>query len=355
MPLQSFKDLVVVELASVLAGPSVGMFFAELGARVIKIENSAQGGDVTRSWRLPSEKEEITAYFSAINYQKEYLDLDLKKAENSTKLDGILNSADILLTNFKKGSAEKIGLGYDVLHQKFPFLIVGQISGFKSMPHRTAYDVVVQAETGFMHMNGSPNSGPIKMPVALMDVLAAHHLKEGLLIALLERAKTGKGCFVETNLEQAGIASLANQASNFLMQNHVAQAMGSQHPNIAPYGDSFVCKDQKAIVLAVGSDAQFVKMLQLLGAEENATLTSLSTNLLRVQQRKTLNNELAGYFERVPRDEILVKFIANNIPAGAIRSIDEVFNNPAAIELIREEEINGQATKRVSSIAFTIS
>jgi len=188
-----------------------------------------------------------------------------------------------------------------------------------------------------------------------MDILAAHQLKEGILIALIERSKTGKGSFVETNLEQAGIASLANQASNFLMQNHVAMAMGSQHPNIAPYGDTFICADKKTIVLAVGSDLQYSKMLQLLSAEKNESLTNLHTNALRVKQRKALIKELARCFKCVNRDEILEKFITHNIPAGAIRSIDEVFENPAAIDLIREEVIDGQQTKRVSSIAFTIN
>lgn len=353
--MQPFAHLKVIELATVLAGPSVGMFFAELGAQVVKVENGTQGGDVTRSWKLPAETENVTAYFSAINYKKKYIDINLRKPKGLTELYELLADADILLTNFKSGSARNLGLNFSVLHANFPKLIVGQISGFKSVPSRTAYDVVVQAETGFMHMNGTPNSGPIKMPVALMDVLAAHQLKEGLLIALLQRAQTGLGSFVESNLEQAGIASLANQASNYLMQNHVAQRMGSQHPNIAPYGDTFVCADEKAIVLAIGSDEQFLKLLEIVGANKNKKLSALQSNAQRVQQRMLLVKALAPYFKKHSRDAILERCLAYQIPAGAILSMDEVFENPAAIELIREEWIDDVLTKRVSSIAFTIS
>ncbi len=356
MSLQStFNGLKVIELAGVLAGPSVGMFFAELGAHVLKIENGTAGGDVTRSWKLPTETESVSAYFSAINYKKDYLSLNLKTAQDLAHLFNLLKEADVLLTNFKAGSAAKFQLDFASLHAKFPKLIIGQISGFKSNPKRTAFDVVVQAETGFMYMNGTPQSAPIKMPVALMDVLAAHQLKEGLLIALLQRQKTGLGSFVETNLEQAGIASLVNQASNYLMQNYIAQPMGSAHPNIAPYGDTFVCKDQSKIVLAIGSDAQFAKLIDLLGADKNPNVKNYCTNKQRVTNRTELVELLTPYFSNINRDDILNECIKNQIPAGAIRAMDEVFENPAAQELVREETIEGVKTKRVSSIAFTIN
>ena len=183
-----FNNLKVVELASVLAGPSVGMFFAELGAQVIKVEHP-EHPDVTRSWKIASENKEesASAYFSSINYKKEYIHLNLNKENDHFQLIELLKDTDILLTNFKKGDVEKFNLTDDLLLEVNPRLIHGKISGFGSDSDRVAYDLILQAETGFMSMNGTEDSGPVKMPVALIDVLAAHQLKEGILCALLER------------------------------------------------------------------------------------------------------------------------------------------------------------------------
>jgi crotonobetainyl-CoA:carnitine CoA-transferase CaiB-like acyl-CoA transferase len=345
---QALKDLKVIELATVLAGPSVGMYFAELGARVIKVEHP-NNPDVTRSWKLPGESGEISAYFSSVNYGKSYLPLDLTKPADRTELDVLLTDADILLTNFKHGGAAKFKLDFDRLHARFPQLIVGQISGFKSTPKRTAFDVVVQAETGWMHMNGTPQSGPVKMPVALMDVLAAHHLKEGLLLALLERVKTGQGKFVEVSLEEAGIASLTNQASNYLMTGHIPQPIGSRHPNIAPYGDTFSCADDKALVLAIGNTPQFNKLIALLGADLPRAQNQFDTNQKRVQHRAALVSFLAPYFKNFARDTLLDALIEQGVPAGAVRPMNEVFDNPVAQDMVLRETINGQETLRLKT------
>src|SRR5690606_24722143 len=159
------------------------MFFAELGAKVVKVEHPLHG-DVTRSWKLPSEDEnaEVSAYFSSVNYKKEYRKLDYTKAADRQEFLDLVASADILLTNFKVGDAEKFNLTTEVLQGVNPKLIHGRISGFGQDSDRVAYDLILQAESGFMSMNGTPESGPVKMPVALIDVLAAHQLKEGILV-----------------------------------------------------------------------------------------------------------------------------------------------------------------------------
>lgn len=346
-----FSNLKIIELATVLAGPSVGMFFAELGAQVIKVENP-NNPDVTRSWKLPNEKGDVSAYFSSVNFGKTYVKLDLTITHDRAELQLLLADADILLTNFKYGGAAKFNLDFKTLQEVFPKLIVGQISGFKSAPKRTAFDVVVQAETGWMHMNGTPDSAPLKMPVALMDVLAAHHLKEGLLIALLEREKTGQGKFVDVSLEEAGLASLTNQASNYLMTGHIPQRIGSQHPNIAPYGDTFICADNKSIVLAVGSDAQFKKLIAQLGADGKIAQEKFSSNQSRVANRDQLIAFLKPYFKAAKRDHVLEKLIQHEVPAGAIRSMDDVFESRVAREMINTEKIDNQKTQRVKSVIF---
>ena len=209
-----FEGLTVIELASVLAGPATGMFFSELGARVIKIENALTGGDITRQWKLPSESltSPVSAYYSSVNFNKEIQFMDLNSGAEKMKLYTLIQSADIVISNYKAGDAEKLGMDYPSLKKVNPQIIYAHLGGFPKGIKRVAFDVVLQAETGFMSMNGTSESGPIKMPVALIDVLAAHQLKEVLLLALLNREKTGSGAYVSTTLYESAIASLANQA-----------------------------------------------------------------------------------------------------------------------------------------------
>lgn len=278
------SNLTVIELASVLAGPDVGMFFSELGSRVIKIENKKTGGDVTRNWKLASELKEnkVSAYFSSVNYNKEYLFLNLSEKDDQDQVYELIKTADIVIANFKPGDDKKLGMGYQTLKSIKSDIIFGEINGYGGTNKRAAYDVVLQAETGFMSMNGTPKSGPVKMPIALIDVLAAHQLKEGLLLALLKKEKTGKGSKVEVSLYDAALASLKNQATNWLMNNHIPKPIGSLHPNIAPYGETFTTKDNKKVVLAIGNDNQFVKLLEIIGAHELIENPLYKSNQLRV-------------------------------------------------------------------------
>ena len=346
--------LKVVELATVLAGPHVGMFFAELGAEVIKIENPLQP-DVTRSWKLPTEKpaSSVSAYFSSVNYKKTYVQLNLQKPEDNLEAKQLIQEADILLTNFKKGDAIKFGLTDKELMQTNPQLIIGKISGFGNTSDRVAYDLILQAETGFMSMNGTPESGPVKMPVALIDVLAAHHLKEGILLALMERIKTGKGKIVSVSLYDAAISSLVNQASNYLMSKHIPQRIGSYHPNIAPYGELFETADGKLITFAIGSQTHFEKLLQLLNLSELITDKRFTTNQLRVENRKILADHLQLSIKTMNSANILASLHQHLIPVAEIKNLKEVFKDNASTHLIREEKIDGKLTKRVTSIAFT--
>jgi crotonobetainyl-CoA:carnitine CoA-transferase CaiB-like acyl-CoA transferase len=347
------KDLFVLDLSSVLAGPSVGTFFAELGARVIKVENLNRGGDVTNQWRLPQEKDKkVSAYYASVNYLKETYLLDLKTEEGSAQVNKWLGEADIVIENFKAKDRSKFGVAPEVLRRRFPQLIHCHLKGFWQDDGRVAYDVVLQAEGGFMSMNGTADSGPVKMPVAMIDILAAHQMKEALLLALFQREKTGQGSYSEVSLEEAGLSALTNQASNFLMSNHVAQRIGSQHPNIAPYGDTFNCADGKLIVLAVGSDAQFQLLCAYIGAGELALEVQFQSNSQRVINRPALQQSLSQHIERMDSGDFLRYCHDHEIPAGAIRSIDEVMNSPAAKKMLCSEEQHGEKTERLSSIAF---
>lgn len=350
-----FEGLKVVELASVLAGPAAGMFFSELGAEVTKIENKRTNGDVTRNWKLPSEPEDrVSAYFCSVNYAKTSLLLDYSDSHDLSVLNELLASADIVICNFKHGDAQKFNLSYDVLSGVNPSLIYAQLNGFTSIPERVAFDVVLQAESGYMSMNGQSDSPPTKMPLALMDILAAHQLKEGILTALYKREKTGKGSLVETSLEQSAISSLANQATNWLMNHHIPQRIGSLHPNIAPYGEVFKTKDNKLVVLAIGSDKQFNNLCNILNDPSIYHMKIFSSNPRRVENRAELQNILEKLILQFDRDNLVDSCIKQSVPIGAVRNMEEVFENPIAKNMILEEKVGEYDTKRVQTVAFTI-
>lgn len=348
------RDLLVIELASVLAGPSVGQFFAELGATVLKVENPATGGDVTRRWKLPSEDAgtDRSAYFAAANWGKQSLALDLGTPDGQRVLHDLVRQADIVAASYKPGDAERLGADGDTLLALNPRLIYAHVLGYDADDPRAGYDAVIQAESGFTAMNGEPGGPPLKMPVALIDVLAAHQLKEAILVRLLERERTGRGGLVTVSLLQAGVAALANQATNWLTAGHVPQRMGSEHPNIAPYGTVFPTADGQSIVLAVGTDRQFAALCEVLGLGELAASPTLATNQQRVRHRAFLNHLLAERIAGQPRDALLDALAARHVPAGAVNDLPAVFAQPAAQAMVVQDEEGAQVGVR--HVAFRV-
>ena len=343
-----FKNLKVLDLSTVLAGPSVTTFFAELGANVLKVEPPGFG-DVTRSWKLPSEdpNENVSAYFSSVNYKKKYLRLNLNSPEDHSILMQHIAGADLLISNFKKGDAKKLNIEDATLRKINPKLIIGKISGFGVQSDRIAYDLILQAETGFMSINGEANQGPLKMPVALIDVLAAHHLKEGLLLALLSKeART-----INVSLYDAAVSSLMNQASNYLMTHEKPKRQGNLHPNIAPYGEVFLTKDKHDITFAIGSDKHFRSLCTLLESEKLMQSEAYKTNQLRVKNRTALAEALSTPISEISMEVLLSNCLKNGIPCAEIKSIDQVLKNNFSKDLIREEIIQGKKTARITSIA----
>lgn len=353
-----FKDLKVIELANVLAGPAVGMFFAELGAEVIKFENKSTNGDVTRSWKLPSENPDslISAYYASVNWNKKSVFVDLKNETDKSKVLELVRDADIIISNYKKGDDVKLGMDYENLKKINPKIIYAHLSGFGEDSRRTAFDIVLQAETGFMFMNGTAESGPVKMPVALIDILAAHQLKEGVLVALIKRMQNGEGSKVSVSLFDSAIASLANQATNWLMEKHNPQRIGSLHPNIAPYGEIFLSKDDQLIVLAIGNDKQFNQLCLALKIESLSKNELFFTNINRVKNRTSLFEILKPEIQKFNSEELMMHFIKHDIPAGKIKSIKDVFEDEKAQYLtLKENDPFGKTTTRVRSSIFNIS
>jgi crotonobetainyl-CoA:carnitine CoA-transferase CaiB-like acyl-CoA transferase len=353
-----FKDLKVIELANVLAGPAVGMFFSELGAEVIKIENKLTNGDVTRSWKLPTEDatSNISVYYSSVNWNKKNIQIDLNLASEKQKIYDLIKDADIVISNYKPGDDKKLGMDYETIKKINPKIIYAHITGFGSDSKRTAYDLVLQAETGFMFMNGTEESGPLKMPVALIDVLAAHHMKEAILVAMIKKLKTGNGSKVSVSLYDAAIASLANQASNWLMANHNPQASGSLHPNIAPYGEIFSTLDKKMIVLAIGNNKQFEQLCSLLKIEIQKSNFDFSTNTNRVKNRTELFKIIQDSIKNYSSEKLMKDFIKNDVPAGEIKSVKDVFEEDKAKSLILAENHHSDGiSKRVKTAIFNIN
>ncbi len=351
-----FNGLKVIELASVLAGPSVGMFFAELGAEVIKIENKTTGGDVTRNWKLPTEdpSSPISAYFCSVNWGKKHLFLDLSVEEDRALALRYVKEADVVIANFKPASARRLGFDAAALRAQHPRLIYAQVLGWADPEdERPAFDVVLQAEAGFLYMTGEPDRPPVKMPVALIDLLAAHQLKEAILAALWRRERTGLGCEVSVSLFESAVASLANQASNWLMAGHIPQRMSTQHPNIAPYGDMYVCADGHWLLLAVGTDRQFERLCRCLNREDLLQKPTFQTNQARVRHRQELNTIFQGIFSQEHLGYWLQLLRANQVPVAQIRDMPAVFEQPEAQALILEElSPESIPTRRVRTAVF---
>lgn len=350
-----FKNLLVLELANVLAGPSVGMFFAELGARVIKIENPRTGGDVTRSWKLPTEPtdSDISSYFTAVNWGKESVAVDIDTDEGREIVLSLVQRADVIIASYKPGDAEKLQMDYETLAAVNPKIIYAEITGYGKTDSRTGYDAILQAASGFIFMNGMPDGPPVKMPVALIDILAAHQLKEGILLALLQQQQTGKGQLVQASLLKSGIASLANQATNWLTGGHMPQRMGSEHPNIMPYGSMFNTSDEKIIMLGVGNDAQFRQLCNALNCPEMAGMPDFSTNAARVNNRAEVNRRLAELIAQFDSEALLSDLQQRKVPAGGILSMPEVFEQPQGKELLLHGATQqGQSLIGVRSIAI---
>lgn len=353
----TFKNIKIIDLSTVLAGPSVGSFFAEMGAQVTKIEHPLYP-DVTRSWKLPEENKDssVSAYFSSVNYLKDYQQLNLKNKEEREELLEIVKTVDVILMNFKKGDQEKLMITDEILHEINPQLIIGKINGFGTEDDRVAYDLILQAETGIMSMNGTQESGPVKMPIALIDVLAAHHLKEGILIELFSKKSNNfyKGASISVSLYDAAISSLVNQASNYLMNNHIPKRIGSLHPNIAPYGELFKTSDHKIITFAIGSNRHFEQLCDYLNLSELVKDKRYISTQERVKNRIELFNILENKIRYYSASEILNYMHKHFVPCGEVKDLSAVFKSEMAQDLVRTEIIDGTETQRVTSIAFRV-
>jgi crotonobetainyl-CoA:carnitine CoA-transferase CaiB-like acyl-CoA transferase len=350
-----FEGLKVLDISSILAGPLAASFFAELGAEVIKVENLLSGGDATRQWKLAVENsaDPFSAYYCSANYSKKVLLRDLTYQDDRLEVEKLLSECDIVVSNFQKKTAEKLGFLPAAIKEKYPGIIFAQLSAYEFDDPRPGYDLVMQGETGWISMTGTDSNHLAKIPVAIIDIIASHQIKEAILIALLKKMKSGIGSIIHVSLYKSAISALANQASNYLMCNHIPQPMGTLHPNIAPYGDLFSSLDGKKFMIAVGSDAQFKKLWFTLNLPD-VKYHTFETNSKRLINRSALQLILQNKFVQFLFADLNEIFTTIGIPFCSIKSMKEVFAEDLAIDMVMTEYIDGVISKSVSSISFQI-
>jgi formyl-CoA transferase/CoA:oxalate CoA-transferase len=308
----------VIDVSRVLAGPFATMLLADLGADVIKVEPPA--GDETRTWGPPwwgDPADRRSAYFAAVNRNKRSIVLDLRTDDGRATLHRLLASADLLVHNYRPGTAARLGLATDELRARHPALVVAHVGGFPGAhADRPAYDLLAQAVSGVMSVTGEPDGPPVKVGVALLDLIAGLECAVGALAALVGRGRTGT---VEVSLVEAGVTSLVNVLGNFLASGDEPARHGNAHPNIAPY-QSFPASDGD-LVVAVGNDAQFARLLAVLHLEDDAG--RFATNPERVARRDELAAWLGPAIAERRRDELVSALEAADVPAGPVNRVGE--------------------------------
>ena len=299
------------------------MQLGDLGARVIKIEQPGRGDD-TRAWGPPFVAGE-SAYFLSVNRNKESLALDLKHPSARAIVERLLDGADIVIENFRPGTMERLGLGYESVASRWPKAIYCSISGFGRTGPRSreaGYDAVVQAEGGLMSITGDAAGPPYRLGVAISDIVSGMFAAQGILLALLARQRSGVGQHVDVGLFDATVALLTYQASYYFATGRTAGRMGNRHPTIAPY-DTFPAADGD-FVLAIGNDQQWQRFCAAAGLPELAADERFATNAARVANGGALRALLIGRLRERARGEWLAILKEAGVPCGSVRDVAEV-------------------------------
>jgi crotonobetainyl-CoA:carnitine CoA-transferase CaiB-like acyl-CoA transferase len=324
----------VLDLSRILAGPWASQMLADLGAEVIKIERPQQGDD-TRSWAPPYMPDSVgnatteSAYFHGANRGKQSVCIDISTEQGQDLIRQLAVKSDVLIENFKVGGLEKYGLDYDSLKSLNPKLVYCSITGFgQTGPYaeRAGYDFMIQAMGGLMSVTGTPEGEPMKVGVALADVMTGLYAANAIQAALIHQLRTGEGQYIDLALLDVQVATLANQAMNFLASGQNPQRLGNAHPNIVPY-QAFQTADS-FIILAIGNDAQFERFCTLANHAELAADERFQKNGNRVEHRDTLIPVVIDIMQAETTDWWLQQLNQKGIPCGPINQLDQVFSDP---------------------------
>jgi formyl-CoA transferase len=324
LPLQGLR---VIDFTRVLAGPLCTMLLGDMGAEVIKIEDP-RGGDDTRAWAPFVDG--WSTYFLSVNRNKQSLVLDLKSDEGRRLLDDLVDTADVLVENFRPGTLDRLGYGVDRVRERNPRIIYCSISGYgHASPRRDepGYDMVIQGESGLMDVTGFPETGPTKVGVAITDCLAALYATQGILLAYISRQQTGRGQHLDLALLDSAVSILGLPAGIVAATGSSPGRLGNAHPSLAPY-QPYRAADG-LVVVAVANERLWSKFCAAVGASDLEHDPRFATNTVRLEHRDELNARIEALFGRRSVADILESLQASGVPSGRIRSITDVLDDPA--------------------------
>ena len=316
----SLAGVKVIDLSRVLGGPYCTQILADHGADVLKIEPPQ--GDETRGWGPPFDADGTASYFLGLNRNKRGATLDLSRPAQRAELLALLSDADVLVENFKTGTLEKWGLGFDVLHARFPRLVHCRVSGFGAdgpLGGLPGYDAAIQALAGLMSVNGEAGGAPLRVGLPVVDMVTGLNAALGVLMALKERERSGLGQFVEASLYDCGLSLLHPHAANHLLDGRIPGRSGNAHPNIYPY-DSFATGGEP-IFLAVGNDRQFATLCKVIGLEALAGDARYTSNGLRSVNRAALKADLERLLARFECQPLADELVRAGVPCAPIQDV----------------------------------
>jgi len=325
-----FSDILVVDLTRVLAGPYCTMVLSDLGARVIKVEPPGAGDDARHFGPFVKEK---SAYFMSLNRGKESIALNLKDDADRRVFENLLAMADVLVENYRPGTMERLGYGWENLHERYPRLIYAATSGFgHSGPYskRPAYDMVIQAMGGIMSITGQPGGEPTRVGSSIGDITAGLFTAIGIGAALYDRAKNGEGMMLDVAMLDCQVAILENAIARYMASGEVPGPLGARHPSISPF-EAFATSDGH-IIVAAGNDSLFRGLCSAIGRPELADNPLFLTNPLRNQHVDALKDELEGRLRQQTTDHWLQLLGEAGIPCGPINNVSQVLGDPQVME-----------------------
>ncbi|WP_345472869.1 CoA transferase [Glutamicibacter ectropisis] len=348
---QPLEGIKVIDLSRILAGPLCTMTLGDFGAQVLKVESPA--GDETRGWIPPVTAHGVSTYYWSVNRNKESIIADFTNADHLTRLQELIQDADVLVENFRPGVLSKFGMDYESLKRQNPRLIYCSISGFGEQQgaELPGFDLLVQAVGGLMSITGEPEGTPSKVGVALVDVLAAQNAVAGILLALRERESSGQGQRVSINLLSSVLAGMTNQTSSTLATGQSPARMGNAHPSIAPY-ETFRASDG-VVAIAVGNDRQFSALCHQLGAPALADDPRFLTNADRVAHRVELKILIENVTTQRSAATWAEQLMSAGVPAGKVNTIAEAlqFAQDLGLEPVAEmkDPETGEPTTHIAS------
>jgi crotonobetainyl-CoA:carnitine CoA-transferase CaiB-like acyl-CoA transferase len=352
LPPGALAGVRIADFGRVLAAPYATMLLADLGAEVIKVERPG-GGDETRHWGPPWSDGEST-YFLSVNRNKTSRTIDLASDQGRAQALELVDSCDVLVQNFRAGTMARLGLGYDDLASRNPGLVYCSVTGFgagrgAALP---GYDLIVQAVGGLMSVTGSEESGPLKVGVALVDVVTGLHAALGIVAALRHRDRTGAGQHVEVNLLSSVLSALTNQAAAYLATGTVPAPLGNRHPSIAPY--EVLATADRPLSVAAANDKLFGCLAGAIDRPELSRDARFLTNADRVAHRDQLVTELESVLRRRPADHWFRTLSAAGVPCGPINDLRQAFELAEDLGLEPVSEITDPGREPVRTVSHPI-